>query len=259
MKKNELVEFKKAVTAGMRRLRLERHWTQAAFAGILGLSQSRFSEVERGQGSFTAEQLLIVLRNFNVQLDYFLPLKPGGVSQIQNALARLGAAHMLENSDSVPSERFKEAAAVIVETLISPRSPRLLTALAPVVVWNIDVINFNKLRFQLAEAGFESRLGWLLDNTLAAVRYELPAVSGEWRSAYRRTELVLGNLLESWQAVGVRENFRGLDIIDRDILSGRTLEEVRADSTPLSRKWGIITRLVVDDFVVALRGADENR
>jgi hypothetical protein len=166
---------------------------------------------------------------------------------------------MLENSDSVPSERFKEAAAVIVETLISPRSPRLLTALAPVVVGNIDVINFNKLRFQLAEAGFESRLGWLLDNILAAVRHELPAVSGEWRSAYRRTELVLGNLLESWQAIAVRENFKGLDIIDRDILSGRTLEEVRADSTPLSRKWGIITRLVVDDFVVALRGADENR
>src|SRR5262245_15672041 len=80
----------------VRALRQERHWTQATLADRLGLSQSRLSEIERGAGSFTAEQLLAMLRTFNVPLSYFAAPTRDPEAEIQNALARLGAAHLQE-------------------------------------------------------------------------------------------------------------------------------------------------------------------
>jgi DNA-binding XRE family transcriptional regulator len=74
----------------VRDLRKERGWTQAELAGKLGLSQSRLSEVERGDGSFTAEQFLQILRLFNVAVDRFLGETDRSL-QLQNALARLVA------------------------------------------------------------------------------------------------------------------------------------------------------------------------
>src|SRR5687767_6460102 len=38
----------------VRRLRQENRWTQARLAHLLGFSQNRLSEIERGRGSFTA-------------------------------------------------------------------------------------------------------------------------------------------------------------------------------------------------------------
>ena len=57
--------------AKVRELRTERRWTQAVLAEKLGLSPARLSEIERGGGSFTAEQFLEVLRLFNVNVDAF--------------------------------------------------------------------------------------------------------------------------------------------------------------------------------------------
>ena len=74
----------------IRALREERHWTQADLSKGLGLSQSRFSEIERGQGSFTAEQFLEVLKLFNVPVSHFAVEQGESGSKIQNALARLG-------------------------------------------------------------------------------------------------------------------------------------------------------------------------
>ena len=50
------------------------------------------SEIERGDGSFTAEQFLAILKLFNVPASHFTSSTPQPDSSLQNALARLGAA-----------------------------------------------------------------------------------------------------------------------------------------------------------------------
>jgi transcriptional regulator with XRE-family HTH domain len=254
MEKNALARFRVLVSDKMRRLRVERHWTQVRFAGLLGLSQNRLSELERGKGSFTAEQLFVVLRTFNVQADDFLPEKETGFAQLQNALARLGAKHLREDYESVPSERLKEAGAVILEALISAQFPRHITALAPVIVAQADSLNFNKLRLQFSQTGFEYRLGWVLESTLEAVRLELPYTHGECRTAYRRVITLLQNILAGWRppepaAAGWE------DILDHDLLTAETLHAVKINLSPVAKKWGIITRIGTGDFTEALRGA----
>lgn len=74
----------------VRNLRAERHLTQAELSKVLGLSQGRYSEIERGKGSFTAEQFLELLRRFNVPASFFVTEKIDAGSSLQNALARLG-------------------------------------------------------------------------------------------------------------------------------------------------------------------------
>src|ERR1035438_2790437 len=72
-------------------LRRARHWTQAELARLLHLSQSRLSEIEGGDGSFTAEQFLTILRLFNVAASEFVHEHADPTAELQNALARLGA------------------------------------------------------------------------------------------------------------------------------------------------------------------------
>ena len=57
-----------AIASKVRDLRKARRWTQAELSKRLHLSQNRLSEIERGAGSFTAEQLLVILKLFNVPL-----------------------------------------------------------------------------------------------------------------------------------------------------------------------------------------------
>lgn len=253
MKNNDLRELKALISARFRALRQERRWTQVRFAGLLGLSQNRLSEIERGKGSFTAEQLFVVLKTFNLQLDYFMPARTGQAPQIQNALARLGAKHLKEDSGAVPTELLKEAGDAIVEALVAARSPRQITAIAPVIVKQLDNLNLNLLRLKLAEAGLERRLGWVLENTLEAVRGELASMRAEWRPQYRRAELVLRNFLAHWDIAAGGKPVE--DILDRDILSSETLVEVKVALPPPAKKWGIITRITAADFAAALRGA----
>jgi transcriptional regulator with XRE-family HTH domain len=57
----------------VRELRTGRGWTQAELAERLDASQARLSEIERGDGSFSAEQLLTLFKLFNVGPDHFAP------------------------------------------------------------------------------------------------------------------------------------------------------------------------------------------
>src|SRR5262249_18893316 len=82
----------------VKRLREDRRWTQAELSKRLGLSQSRLSEIERGQGSFTAEQFLTILKLFNVSVTRFASARKPS-TELQNALARLGADHLQESQE----------------------------------------------------------------------------------------------------------------------------------------------------------------
>lgn len=250
-------ETRKRIAGSVRKLRKQRGWTQAELAARLHLSQGRLSQIERGGGSFSAEQFLELLKLFNVTADYFEPKSPTSDAVLQNTLARLGASHLRESDDVLPSQRLRQVSDVVREVLVSEESSRLITALAPVLVRNIDVVNLPKLQLQLADAGLERRLAWLVDNTVEAITTELPHASHELATRYRRAQLVLQSFLDIVIAAQAAKPAAAKtpDVLDPTIRSKETLAEVTASASWPSRRWGIITELQPDDFASALRAA----
>ncbi|HXT00328.1 MAG TPA: helix-turn-helix transcriptional regulator [Elusimicrobiota bacterium] len=248
-----------AISQKIRHLRQERRWTQAALAKLLELSQNRLSELERGQGSFTAEQLLAVLTHFNVPIDYFSAekkTKDSNGNQLQNALARLGASHLYE-LETLPSDAVKDALSAIRETLVGAGSSRQITGIAPVIAKNIRNLNLYKLRAQLAEAGLERRLGWVLENTLEAIRRERKKeLPREWTLAYRQAEILLEPVLSAWKHESLRKYAKEPeDLLDGGITSQESLDAVHKSRSDISKRWRIITEFQVDDFARALEAA----
>ncbi|UPT74163.1 MAG: helix-turn-helix domain-containing protein [Elusimicrobiota bacterium] len=244
----------------IRALRQERGWTQARLAALLGITQGYLSQLERGDaGSFTAEQLLLILRQFNVPIDRFLPGKGAEVSsQIQNALARTGAPHLVE-AELLPSEKLRSAADTIRETLVSADSARQIAALAPVVVENAGRLNLTRLRAELAALGLERRFGWAVESILEAVKRESELVlPREWRLKYRRAVAALDNFISPLILFAPTENPdrpTPHDLLDPDITGVEALNETVANSSETARKWRVATRIETDDFVRALRAA----
>jgi transcriptional regulator with XRE-family HTH domain len=239
----------------VRELRFARNWTQAELASKLGLSQGRLSALERGTGSFTAEQLLQILALFNVAATHFAEGRQQDFeADLQNALVRLGATHLRQASDVLPTERLEDVTALVRETLAS-QSSRQIAALAPVLVVNIDQLSLPQLQLRLSEAGLERRLGWLAENTVEAIRREVPLLpSGPSTQSYRRAELLLG-MLRDTLASRIDATGTLVDLLEPVVASKKTLDELRETSSPVSRRWGILTSLQVDDFVDALRAA----
>src|SRR3954470_5298358 len=97
----------------LRELRLARGLSQVELARELGLSQSRVSAIEHGRLSLSAEEFLDVLKLFNVPATDFVNASRASESQLQNALERLGATHLRENPDVLPSDAVKDVSDVI--------------------------------------------------------------------------------------------------------------------------------------------------
>lgn len=261
-KKRELLEdFRRAIARSVRRLRLERGWTQAELASVLGVSQGRLSELERGDGSFSAEQVLVVLREFNVTIAELVDQRPDPEAALQNALARLGATHLVESRDVLPANWSDDLERTIREALASG-SPRLVTALAPVLAKNVERLNLLKLRSGLAEIGIHRRLDWLLDSTLGAIARELrdEQLPRAVAQSYRRvqTELELFRAFVPSPEGARAEEPRPFDLLDAQIRSRQTAEGLIASASPSARRWGIITALTEDDFVEALRASRDD-
>lgn len=250
--------IRQTIASRVRALRTGRRLSQVQLAAQLGLSQGRLSELERGDGSFTAEQLLLMLKLFNVTVSYFSPPPRDHEAKIQNALARLGAGHLHESDDVLPSEDLDDVGDVVREALLTGSS-RHITALAPVLVRNVDRVNLRKLLLELAQAGRERRLAWLVDNTLEAVRREIrrsPPRSTALR--YRRAEAVLDVFMDFASAQAQERGPAGVaeqDLLDTTIRSPKTRRDVTSASSAISKRWGIITSLQPEDFVEALRAA----
>ncbi len=251
-----LDKLRVVIAKRVRELRVGRHWTQAELSKRLRSSQARLSEIERGDGSFTAEQFLTILKLFNVAPSHFAPNPQDDELELQNALARFGALHLQESENVLPSSRFNTVGDLVRETLVSTESPRLLAALAPVLVRNVDTLNLERLQLQLAQIGRDRRFAWLIENTLEAVGRELrQAPPRAWAKIYRRAEVVLGAFLDSVKAGGVKLSDFGPDILDANIRSKQTVIDVLASSSKISRDWGVVASLQPDDFAAALRAA----
>lgn len=258
----ELERTRKTIARKIRELRVGRKMTQAALARRLGLSQSRLSEIERGDGSFTAEQLLQLLKIFNVTTSHFAPpghARDAGSSrhaQLQRALVRLSATQLREDTDVLPTERLAVVSDVVRETLLDG-APRHLTALAPVLVNNLQDVGLRGLWADLSRAGFERRLAWLVENTLEAVRLELRGRPPRSRmQRYKRAEVTFDMFLSHVRAVSRAQGDNPPDLLDETALSAESREEIEEASTEISKRWNVITDLRPDDFAEALRAAN---
>lgn len=253
---------REGIARKVRELRQGRGLTQDDLSRKLGLSQGRYSVIERGQGSFSAEQLLEVLRLFNIPASAFYEGAKDVGGDLQNALARFGASHLLENSSLLPSERLEQVERLVLEVLINADAPRQITALAPVLLRNLDKVNLNGLWARHAQYGIERRLGWVLENLLEAVRRLLVEVGASREGAtLRKAAGALDLFLSRAEVQGRRSNHGPDDGKDGDILglkvtNPKTIREVWKSSSDLSRKWGIICPLQPEDFVDALVAAD---
>lgn len=244
----ELEKLRVGIAAAVRRLRADSRWTQVALAERLRISQSRLSEIERGAGSFTAEQLVAMLRIFNVGIsDLIAHDKPE--AELERALARLGARHLYQNENIVPSERLEDVRSVTYEAMLVA-TPRLLTSLGPVLVEHLDRVNLGKLERRLGEAGLDRRLGWLIENLRAAIDLDVRVpLSRATVIEYRRAGLVWDGFLEL-----ARTRLQKLDAVSPDLLPA-TSRSMRAAASPISQRWGVITSLQPQDFADALEAA----
>ncbi len=181
-------------------------------------------------------------------------------TELQNALARLGATHLAESTDVLPSERLKEVHSVVRETLTNPDSPRQITALAPVLVNHSEGVNFAKLASYLGEIGLSSRLGWVVENTVEALRAEIKEqrLSPRERLRYQRGLVALEYFLSYFS-----KNKKALalipapaeDLFDAGIGSEETLAQVKKQRSAISKDWHIITGIEPEDFRKALEAA----
>lgn len=231
----------------IRSLRKARKWSQDELATKLELSQSRLSELERGDGSFTAEQFIEALSLFNVTVRDF---EPGPVrdseDDIQQALARYGANYLIEPDAILPTEQLADLHELVATTLVSV-SPRLVAALAPVLIVNIDRIQLGRVANQLTELGIQTRLAWMVENAQDAIQSRRG-----WRNERlaKRCVLQWGFFVTSMET-SPRDASRR-DVLDRTIRSRKTLDNVAASSSEISKRWGIVTSLQVSDFVEAI-------
>jgi transcriptional regulator with XRE-family HTH domain len=250
--RKELRRSRDAIARRVRDLRRSRRWTQSNLAKHLGLSQSRLSEIEAGDGSFSAEQFLLILRLFNVAAHDFGERREDPADELQKVLARFGAAHLRENDAVLPSERLEDLGAAVREALVVG-TPRLVTAVAPALVRS-GPINLKQVEIALASVGLDRRVGWACENTLSAVRAELPAISDPtWARRYRRAEVTLASFLASTRRASTKK--LPPDVLDASVRSAASLRDVAAAASPISRRWGIVSGLRLADFIDALRSA----
>ncbi len=240
------------VAAGVRALRTERRWTQAALAARLGLSQARLSEIERGGGSFTAEQLLEVMRIFNVSLDQFA--EPRELAdELQGALERLGASHLRAMTNALPSERLANVRVAVRETLLAPRDTRLVLALAPVLVANVDALNLDLLQDDMSAVGFPSRVPWLVENVHEALLLIRVAPGRLAATRWHRARTIFGDFIARHPAP---QGALRHDHFDSGVRTEHTLAEVVAAGSAISHRWGIVSELQPQHFADALRAAN---
>jgi transcriptional regulator with XRE-family HTH domain len=237
----------------LRKLRESRQWSQAELARRLRVSQPQLSLVERGTASLTAEQFLEILKLFNASATEFAaPIRDSDELDVQNALARHGGRHLRVSGRVVPSEYLAQVHATIIEALATG-SPRLLTALAPVLVRNADRINFAKMTSDAHARGLLHRFYWAIENTIAAIEADANA----WPNDDVRFQRLASRRLKAAMrfAVGYDSTLEGGDLLDPTIRSDQTALEVEAASSPISKRWHIVTSLQPKDFAEALREA----
>ncbi|MBI4212024.1 MAG: helix-turn-helix transcriptional regulator, partial [Deltaproteobacteria bacterium] len=233
---------------------------QLELAQKLGISQSRLSEIEQGKGELSAEQLINAMKLFNLPLGYFVQFPKENIEiKLQNAVARLGS-QLKEHPDMLPSEQLEKVYQVISETIIHGASSRLLISLGPVIVNHIKQVQFDRIEKQLREFHLENRLYWIIEGILRSINKRLEVyLPREVSLRYRKAKVVLEPRLSIPPSVfAVLGHEVPEDILDADISSQKTLEEIKTSRDELARKWKIVTRITEKDFLKTLVETEKN-
>jgi hypothetical protein len=102
--------------------------------------------------------------------------------------------------------------------------------------------------------GLAHRLGWAVDNTLAALgKLDSASAPIRTRQLRRRAQVVLGSRLDAAKAR--KRPATMVDVLDPTIRSEATLKEVQRTRSAVSKRWGVVSVLAVNDFAVALEGS----
>jgi transcriptional regulator with XRE-family HTH domain len=244
----------------LKALREARRLNQTNLAARLGISQARISLIERGQAALDAGEFLDVLRIFNVPASHFeSPAEDQDALALQNALIHLGANHLFANDRIVPDEALGDPGTVIREVLATGTNPRQIAALAPVLVLQFDRLNLTQLWARFVDYGLQQRLGWLLENTVAAIQEASPKARDRASSAQlRKAGTHLRHFLDQIEPQRLSAQARPEDILG-EVFSRKTLEEIQRSRSDLSRRWSILTNLHPHDFTVALEAALDTR
>lgn len=251
---------RRLIAAKVKQLRVARGWTQQELAQRLGVAQGHISRLEHGEASFTAEQFLLILKLFNVPAAHFSAQAPEQHhADLQNALARHGATHLREDDRFVPSELLDDVTVATERALVSGEA-RLVTAVAPVLVRNVDVIHLQRLAANLSRAGLERRLWWAVESTIEAIDDQLPTTaSRKQANTLRRARVVLRRYLDAVNDTPHANRTPAPDIIDPIVRTDATVEQLIETSSPCARRWGIVTSIRTRDFALALEAAHVGR
>lgn len=243
----------------IRDLRISRRLSQQRVAKILGISQPSVSRIEAGKESLSIDQFLALCRLFNTPPGSLLPEEGQASEQVRRSLIRHGAKNLVDDENILPTDRLAAAKDAIKEVLVAAETPREVAALVPVIVVNAGKISFQDLGLELRrlDPKFQRRLGWLLENALAAIERELtPTLPNAWRVRYLRARAQIIPELKIIRSRWDRpfgERITGEDILDTDLISEQAANQARATQSKISKDWSIVTRLQVEDFCNALR------
>ena len=122
----------------------------------------------------------------------------------------------------------------------------------------MDKVNLHWLYRDLVGIGLERRLAWVVENVRDAISDQYSGrLSPFWSKLYRRASIVLDAFLKfaNDQVASFEGKQTFTDVLDADIRSKQTLLKVQGSSSPISKKWGIVTSLQLSDFIHALRGS----
>lgn len=251
--------LKSQLGQSLKKLRKARGLKQEDLYNLLKISQPQYSKIETGRASLTAEQFLQLIKRFNLSLGDFLPPKKSDEeAALQNALIRLGANHLREIPDIIPSDKFESTNEVISYVLLTAPSARLITALGPILVKNYNKVNFNLIEERLGRSNLERRLGWIFDAIIESLDKRLgePSISADLDFIYGRALQFFDRKRRVPEFYPTLSTTKKDDDLDPDLTSSKTLESVKKKRDAVARKWGIVTRITSDDFYRAIKDSE---
>lgn len=250
-----LENYKNQIGTAIKQARLSRKLTQREVAYLIDLSQSRYSEIENGKGSFTAEQMVVLMAKFNLSISDIIKLSSKEkMLERQKSLAYYGADYLLEDEEIPPTRKRQNLTDFIRDILMGiDMTGREIAALAPIIVKDIDEINFYKLQSEFVGTGLKGRVPWLFENTIQAIEIEQQndKLSNESKKILLWATPKLKAFLDAFE--------KSITLTDKDPedsfsskISEKTWHDLEKERTEISKKWKIMSRLSPLDFSKAI-------
>ncbi len=249
------------ISKNLKRIRLQRHISQADLADLLEVTQAHLSHIENRKAVLTAGQFLRILQHFNLSIDDFVPRVQIVEKDLQNVLARHGARHLFEDPAILPSQHLSRVVNAVSETLVDGHSPRLIVSLSSVIIENAEVHLMNKIRLNIHQAGLICRFGWFLDNTLEAITKIISdnalSLTDILKAKFNRTRVVIKNQLSLPVLAPPSLRQKAIDILEIEFNDEKTLSDIQRSVSALSKKWHIVSRIQPEHFEQAIRESYE--